>query len=812
MAFRSPGFPRFDDMGGQPIDVSYDGRAFKLNGSHALFLSGSIHPTRFMAGDFDAVLDQAVANGLNMVTIYPFWNFNERTEGDVSFAGRGNYSDFVRRAAERGLFVWLRAGPFVCGEWTSGGLPVWLQQTPGFLFRTNTTVFTSAITKWMRQLVIELRPWFASQGGNILLVQVENELVEQGFYNATSNSGGDGPYTQFCGALAAEMQALGADVPWGMLPPTVDSSVLEFCSGGASCCRSGGLHGRVMQTSPCTFAENEQGFQNWGDSVQRAAWIWGVPIRSSATSMVEFVASGGSLHSWYMWAGGSHFGPWGAMGMTTAYATAGLLCPDALPNQPNFAHAQQLHATLEAAAQVLLEGWDGSQLHPHAFPANISMSNGEPGPAATVWRTHYALDSSSVTFLYNNISGYSLLGNSTTLVYGNTTLVIPSNSITILINRQPRANTATLLGPPPQKRVYAPAGGLQLRWSVWQEPTAATATGTLAFRQAEEPEEHLQLTKGVTEFALYTTSLTSMTSQRLQNGSRLSFVGSCGMGYVVFVDGMQAADHVNMGGTGGCDDGHFINTVSLAFNGSGPRQGSPTAQQLTIVAESLGLPTNVPRTGCRRTFGNVTVLDGDRAAPCLGTVKQVLNNWNMSAGLAGETMQIYSEVQHTSVAWTPWVAPTNKQEMEPGLRWYSANFSTPPGLLGRRLDGANDGSAGTARASSGLFLNCTGLSRGQLYLNGEQLGRFFTAPAAYRNDGSGRPTQALYSLPTSLLWPAPHSNLLTLVDVVGARDLTLVHLVRSMLEDHPPSLHPTAQTWPPDEPSASMGEVADCKL
>lgn len=81
-----------------------------------------------------------------------------------------------------------------------------------------------------------------------------------------------------------------------------------------------------------------------------------------------------------------------------------------------------------------------------------------------------------------------------------------------------------------------------------------------------------------------------------------------------------------------------------------------------------------------------------------------------------------------------------------------------------------------------------------------------------RNDGSGHPTQGLYTLPTSLLHTGGVPNLLTLVDVAGARDVAAVRLVRSVLVPAGGGLLSPPLTWPPDKPSAMMGEVADCAL
>jgi len=45
-----------------------------------------------------------------------------------NFADRGNLTLFMQKAAAAGLFVNLRIGPYVCAEWTYGGLPAWLGQ------------------------------------------------------------------------------------------------------------------------------------------------------------------------------------------------------------------------------------------------------------------------------------------------------------------------------------------------------------------------------------------------------------------------------------------------------------------------------------------------------------------------------------------------------------------------------------------------------------------------------------------------------------------------------------------------------------
>ena len=52
--------------------------------------------------------------GLTMIEVYVFWNLHERVRGRYDFAtGRRNLPLFLAKAAQHGLFVYLRPGPYV---------------------------------------------------------------------------------------------------------------------------------------------------------------------------------------------------------------------------------------------------------------------------------------------------------------------------------------------------------------------------------------------------------------------------------------------------------------------------------------------------------------------------------------------------------------------------------------------------------------------------------------------------------------------------------------------------------------------------
>jgi hypothetical protein len=107
------GWLLYSDLGGQPYSVSYDNRSIIINGQATLLLSGSIHYPRSTPDEWPHLMQQARQAGLNMIQLYVFWNFHQPTaEADYQLSGRANLTSFLQQAAEAGLFVNLRLGPY----------------------------------------------------------------------------------------------------------------------------------------------------------------------------------------------------------------------------------------------------------------------------------------------------------------------------------------------------------------------------------------------------------------------------------------------------------------------------------------------------------------------------------------------------------------------------------------------------------------------------------------------------------------------------------------------------------------------------
>lgn len=73
------------------------------------------------------------------------------------------------------MYVIVRPGPYVCAEWEMGGLPWWLLKKKDIVLRTLDPYFMERTAIFMKEVGKQLAPLQITRGGNIIMVQVENE-------------------------------------------------------------------------------------------------------------------------------------------------------------------------------------------------------------------------------------------------------------------------------------------------------------------------------------------------------------------------------------------------------------------------------------------------------------------------------------------------------------------------------------------------------------------------------------------------------------------------------------------------------------
>ncbi len=106
--------------------------------------------------------------------------FHEPKEGEFDFSGQNDLAEFIRLCAENDMKVILRPGPYVCAEWEMGGLPWWLLKKKDIKLRENDPYFLERVDKFQKAVADQVADMTISNGGPIIMVQVENEYGSYG--------------------------------------------------------------------------------------------------------------------------------------------------------------------------------------------------------------------------------------------------------------------------------------------------------------------------------------------------------------------------------------------------------------------------------------------------------------------------------------------------------------------------------------------------------------------------------------------------------------------------------------------------------
>ena len=276
--------------------LTYNDDVLLRRGQEHRMLSGSVHYFRVHPDQWEDRLRRLAAMGANTVDTYIPWNFHEEIEGEPRFDGWRDVEAYIRLAGEVGLDVYVRPSPYICAEWSNGGLPAWLTGRT-LEVRTSDAEYLRAIDAWYRHLLPRLVPLQAANGGPIVAVQVENEY---------GSFGSDGAYLEHLRDLLlesgiVELLTTADGTTADMLRHgSVDGAMPSFTFGtGVSEAQN-----LLPAATPLLCSELWGGwFDHWGERlhVRRAS--------STAETVSELLAAGGSV-SLYMAHGGTNFGLW----------------------------------------------------------------------------------------------------------------------------------------------------------------------------------------------------------------------------------------------------------------------------------------------------------------------------------------------------------------------------------------------------------------------------------------------------------------------------------------------------------------------
>lgn len=175
---------------------------FYLDGKHFRIISGSFHYFRTVPEYWRDRLEKLVNMGCNTVETYIPWNFHEPYKGKFLWDGMRDIVRFIEIASELGLYIIIRPSPYICAEWEFGGLPAWLLKDRDMRLRCSYKPYLDAVKDYYSVLMPKLAPYQITNGGKIILIQIENEY---GYY------GNDTAYLEF---LRDTMREYGINVPF----------------------------------------------------------------------------------------------------------------------------------------------------------------------------------------------------------------------------------------------------------------------------------------------------------------------------------------------------------------------------------------------------------------------------------------------------------------------------------------------------------------------------------------------------------------------------------------------------------------------
>ncbi len=271
---------------------------FLLDGKPIQMISGEMHPARIPREYWRQRIQMAKAMGCNTIAAYIFWNYHETREGVFDFkTANRDVASFIRICKEEGMWVILRPGPYVCAEWDFGGLPPYLLKIPDIKIRCMDARYMAAATRYINRLAKEVVSLQCTNGGPILMVQVENE------YGSYAND------KEYMETLRKLWQKNGITVPFytadGATPFMLEAGNIDGAAIGLD---SGSGDSDFEQAKkrnanvPSFSAETYPGWlTHWGEK-------WARPDTNGLKKEVEYLLKNKKSFNFYVIHGGTNFG------------------------------------------------------------------------------------------------------------------------------------------------------------------------------------------------------------------------------------------------------------------------------------------------------------------------------------------------------------------------------------------------------------------------------------------------------------------------------------------------------------------------
>ncbi|NP_001265904.1 beta-galactosidase 5-like precursor [Cicer arietinum] len=688
--------------------VTYDRKAIIINGQRRILISGSIHYPRSTPEMWEDLIQKAKVGGLDVIDTYVFWNVHEPSPSNYNFEGRYDLVRFIKTVQKVGLYVHLRIGPYVCAEWNFGGFPVWLKYVPGISFRTDNGPFKAAMQGFTQKIVQMMKneKLFQSQGGPIILSQIENEYGPQGrALGAVGHA-----YSNWAAKMAV---GLGTGVPWVMCKEDdAPDPVINSCNGFY--CDDFSPN---KPYKPKLWTESWSGwFSEFGGPVPQR------PAQDLAFAVARFIQKGGSFFNYYMYHGGTNFGrSAGGPFITTSYDYDAPIDEYGLLREPKYGHLKDLHKAIKQCEHALVSS-DPTVTSLGAYEQAHVFSSGTQTCAAFLANYH---SNSAARVTFNN-RHYDL----------------PPWSISILPDCKTDVFNTARVRFQNSKIQMLPSNSKLLSWETYDEDVSSLAESSRI--TASGLLEQINATRDTSDYLWYITSVDISPSESfLRGGNKPSIsVHSSGDAVHVFINGKFSGSAFGTREQRSC-----------TFNG--PINLHAGTNKIALLSVAVGLPNGGIHFESWKTgiTGPILLHGLDHGQKDLTWQK-----WSYQVGLKGEAMNLVSPNGVSSV---DWVRESLASQNQPQLKWHKAYFNAPDGNEALALDMSGMG-------KGQVWIN--GQSIGRYWLvyakgNCNSCNYAGTYRQAKCQLGCGQPTQRWYHVPRS--WLKPTNNLMVVFEELG---------------------------------------------
>jgi len=180
--------------------VTFDSTCYRIDGQSAYFNTGEFHYFRVPKAHWRKRMRLLKDAGGNGVATYIPWLIHEPSEGRFVFDGADHLQleEYLQTAADEGLYVVARPGPYQYSELIFEGLPRWLcEGYPEILARNlEGKVLDPSVVSYLHPVFLEkARRWFdavcpilarytVSRGGPIAFTQIDNEMGQHIWYGS----------------------------------------------------------------------------------------------------------------------------------------------------------------------------------------------------------------------------------------------------------------------------------------------------------------------------------------------------------------------------------------------------------------------------------------------------------------------------------------------------------------------------------------------------------------------------------------------------------------------------------------------------